>query len=220
MPVLGNTHHRPLSEAPGLWRLIERAAVSAVGMGAWRARAMVVGRWYRMTGCAAEEPWDTGPSAHTAGLAGPVGQSCWNRLAALSGRTKDTVTMSPLVRLPARRPPSAPPAHAMLQRAFCASEQCFIWIWQAPQRPMHAPRATRAKADADARMGCALPRCCLTAHHKDSSACDAPPPPSMRSRRAPAGQQLCGAAHRSARRAQQPRDRAHAGVLRKEGIRL
>ncbi len=117
-------------------------------------------------------------------------------------------------------PPSAPPAHAVLQRAFCASERCFIWIWQAPQRPMHAPRATRAKADADARMGCALPRCCLTAHHKDSSACDAPPPPSMRSRRAPAGQQLCGAAHRSARRAQQPRDRAHAGVLRKEGIRL
>ena len=113
MPVLGNTFHRPraLSEAPRLWRLIERAAVSAVGMGAWRARAMVVGRWYRMTGCAAEEPWDTGPSAHTAGLAGPVGQSCWNRLAALSGRTKDTVTMSPLVRLPARQCRRQRPPH-------------------------------------------------------------------------------------------------------------
>jgi len=93
-------------------------------MGAWGgARAMVVGRWYRMTGWAAEEPWDTGPSAHTAGLAGPVGQSCWKRLAALSGRTKDTVTMSPLVRLRVRRPPSAPPAHAVLQRGLRISLQ-------------------------------------------------------------------------------------------------
>lgn len=64
-----------------------------------RARTAEFGMWNRMIGCAAVEPCDSGPSAYTAGLAGPVGQSCWNLLAALSGRTNATVTMSPLVRL-------------------------------------------------------------------------------------------------------------------------